>query len=298
MKLKGTFEKLSLAKLGVIAAALTVVMLALRFYQLTALTDPATGFFTDHKNVTVLPFYVLAVGAVLCLAALAWLSGGVGSGLTKEKKDIPLAVASFLFAVPLALEFISGLRKITANLGAYYQLKDAVEAMGGYISVLAPLLALLSAVAMLLNGISFLTGKFIIPKLKILLLCPALWAFFLTIDYFKITVSYVKVSQLMLTIFADAFLMIFLFEYARLISGIGIADSIHAFYGSGLAAAFLLVSTELPNLYLQLFAPEKIVVHCQLRVFNLAAALFVIAAMLYAARNGLPAGAEAPEEAA
>ena len=87
MKLKGTFEKLSLAKLGVIAAALTVVMLALRFYQLTALTDPTTGFFTNHKNVTVLPFYVLAVGAVLCLAALAWLSGGVGSGLTKEKKD-------------------------------------------------------------------------------------------------------------------------------------------------------------------------------------------------------------------
>jgi len=298
MKLKGTFEKLSLAKLGVIAAALTVVMLALRFYQLTALTDPATGFFTDHKNVTVLPFYVLAVGAVLCLLLLAWLAGGVGSGKTRERRDLPLGVASLVFAVPLAMAFISGAKEISANLAAYYRLKEAVEAMGGYISVLAPLLALLSAVAMLLNGISFLTGKFIIPKLKILLLCPALWAFFLTIEYFKITVSYVKVSQLMLTIFADAFLMIFLFEYARLISGIGILDAIHAFYGSGLAAAFLLLSAELPNLYFQLFAPEKLVIHCQLRTVNLAAALFVIAAMLYAARNGLPARTESPEEAA
>ena len=50
MKLKGTFEKLSLAKLGVIAAALTVVMLALRFYQLTALTDPPRAFSPTTKT--------------------------------------------------------------------------------------------------------------------------------------------------------------------------------------------------------------------------------------------------------
>ena len=292
MKLKGSFEKLTLKKLAVLTAALTAAMLGLRFYQLAALTDPSTGFFTDHKNVTVILFYVLAIGTVLCLAALAYLSGSVGNGVTPERKDLPLAVGSFLFAVPLALEFISGVRKIVSNSGSYYQLKDAIDAMGGYVSVLAPLFALLSAVAMTLNGVSFLTGKLFIRKLKLLLLCPVLWAFFLTIDYFKITVSYVKVSQLMLTIFADAFLMIFLFEYARFTSGIGILDAIHAFYGSGLAAAFLLLSAELPNLYLKLFAPEKLVIHCELRLFNLAAALFVIAALVCAARNTQPAGTE------
>ena len=298
MKLKGSFEKLTLKKLAIVTALLTAAMLALRFYQLTALTDPATGFFTDHKNVTVILFYVLAIGTVLCVGALAYLSGGTGGGDIREKRDIPLAVGSFLFAVPLALEFIVGVREISSNLGAYYGLKEAVEAMGGYVSVVAPLFALLSAIAMALNGVSFLMGQLFIRKLKILLLCPALWAFFLTIGYFKITVSYVKVSQLMLTIFADAFLMIFLFEYARLLSGIGILDSIHAFYGSGLAAAFLLLSAELPNLYLKLFAPEKLVIHCELRLFNLAAALFVIAALAYAARNGLPARPEEPADEA
>ena len=297
MKLKGSLEKFNIKKLSVVTLALSVLMLALRFWQLTALTDPATGFFTDHSNFTVPLFYVLSIGSVLAVVILAYLAGGTGSGKTEPGKNYVLAAASVLFAVPLALEGVNGLRDLFSYVGSYYTFGDAVKAMGGYIYLVAPVFALLSALAMILNGVSFAAGSALIRKLKILLLCPALWAFFQTIGYFKITVSYVKVSQLMLTIFADAFLMIFLFEYARLISGIGIRDSIHAFYGTGLAAAFLLLATEIPNLYFTLFNKEKLVVHCDFALFNLLGAVFVIAALAYAMKNSReePAEESAPE---
>ena len=297
MKLKGSLEKFDIRKLSVTALALFALMLALRFWQLWALTDPATGFFTDHSNLTVPLFYALSIGSVLAIVILAYLASGTGSGKTERRKDYPLAVASLLFAVPLALEGVNGLRSLFGYVGSYYTFGDAVKAMGGYIYLVAPVFALLSSLAMILNGVSFFSGSQLIRKLKILILCPALWAFFQTISYFKITVSYVKVSQLMLTIFADAFLMIFLFEYARLISGIGIGDAIHAFYGTGLAAAFLLLATELPNLAMTLFAKDKLVVHCDFALFNLMGAVFVITALLYAMKNGRegPAEASAPE---
>lgn len=296
MKLKGSLKSINIKTLALIAGVLTVLMLALRFYQLTALTDPATGFFTDHTNFTVILFYVLAVGSAAGIVLLAYLASGMGVGKTASARCLPLGIASLLFAVPLAMEGVSGFRALFSHLSSYYGFKDAVSAMGGYISVVAPVFALLAAVAMVLNGVSFLAEKPIIRQLKLLLLCPTLWAFFKTIGYFKITASYVKVSQLMMTIFADAFLMLFLFEYARLISGIGIKDSIHAFYGTGFVAALLLLCTELPNLYFTLFAKEKLIVNCDFGLYNLLAAFFVLAALLCAAKNAVPETAD--EEAA
>ncbi len=297
MKLKGSLEKFDIKKLSVVSLALLVLMLALRFWQLSALTDPATGFFTNHSHLTVPLFYVLSIGAVLAIVALAYLASGAGTGRTEHKQDFVLAAASVLFAVPLAMEGVKGIREVLTYVKSFYSFKDAVSALGGYIYIVAPIFALLSAAAMLLNGVSFATGKPLIRKLKLLILCPTLWAFFLTISYFKITVSYVKVSQLMLTIFADAFLMIFLFEYARLISGIGIKESVHSFYGAGFAAVFLLLATELPNLFFTLFAKDKLVVHCDFGLYNLLGAFFVIAALLYAIKNRQeePAEATAPE---
>lgn len=294
MKLKGSLEKLTIKKLSLAALVALALMLALRFWQLLKLTDPANGFFTDHTNFTVPVFYVFSVGAVLAIVVLAYLASGTGSGVTEHRRDIFLGLASVAFAVPLAMQGVDGFRELAMYVRSFYNFKDAVSALGGYIYIVAPVFALLSAVAMLLNGVSFLTGKPLIRKLKLLVLCPALWAFFVTISYFKITVSYVKVSQLMLTIFADAFLMIFLFEYARLTSGIGIKDSVHSFYGTGIAAAFLLLATELPNLYFTLFAKDRLVVHCDFALFNLLGAVFVIAAVRYALSNRqeTPAGNE------
>ena len=292
MKLKGSLEKLTIKKLSLAALVALALMLALRFWQLLKLTDPANGFFTDHTNFTVPVCYVFSVGAVLAIVVLAYLATGTGSGVTEHRRDLFLGLASVAFAVPLAMQGVDGIKELVTYLGSFYNFKDAVSALGGYIYIVAPVFALLSAAAMLLNGVSFLTGKPLIRKLKLLILCPAMWAFFVTISYFKITVSYVKVSQLMLTIFADAFLMIFLFEYARLTSGIGIKDSVHSFYGTGIAAAFLLLATELPNLYFTLFAKDRLVVHCDFALFNLLGAVFVIAAVRYALSNRQEAPAD------
>lgn len=285
MKYKGSLEKFGLKKLAAVSAGLFGCLFVLRIYQLFCLTDPATGFFTDHANITVPVFYVLAVASVLAVVILAFLASGTGSGETEDKRDIFHAVTSLLFAVPLFSEGMSGFRALSSNMAAFGSFKAAVSETGGYINIVAPVFAVLSAVVLAVNFISFVSGKMIIRKLKILSLCPALWAFFVTINYFKITASYVKVTQLMLTIFADAFLMIFLLEYARFISGIGIKEAMWSFYGTGIVSAALLLTTELPNLAFKLFAPEKLIVDCGFRAYNLIAALFVITAMCYASRN-------------
>ena len=89
MKLKGSLEKLTIKKLSLAALVALALMLALRFWQLLKLTDPANGFFTDHTNFTVPVFYALAVGSVLGVVALAYLASGAGSGLRRIAQSTP-----------------------------------------------------------------------------------------------------------------------------------------------------------------------------------------------------------------
>ena len=59
MKIKGSVKKLDVKKLSVIFSVIGVIFTALRFYQITALTDVNSGFFTDSGNITVPVYYIL-----------------------------------------------------------------------------------------------------------------------------------------------------------------------------------------------------------------------------------------------
>lgn len=283
MKLK------SAAKYGVktvlsVSAALFAILFVLRLYQTFALTDPSTGFFTDKSNVTVPLFYILAIGSVIAAVILAYLSEP-GEYEIAEKKNVPHAIASLIFAIALAVEGIGKLSVLITNAGMFGGLKLAIKEAGGYAFAALPVFALLGAAAMIMNFASFLSGKLVIRKLRILSLTPVLWAFFLTISYFTVTASYLKVTQLMVTIFADVFLMLFLFEYARLLSGIGDKEAVWSFFGTGAAAVGLLLCAEIPNLIFAAALPDKAIVNCPFRAVNLAGALFTASAMLMIAKN-------------
>lgn len=274
MKMKGS-SRLTVKTAGVTGAVLFALLFVLRLYQTMRLTDPATGFFTDRSNFTVPVFYVLAIGSVLVTVLLTFLAKKETVTLTENKRDIPHAVTSLLFAASLVLAFKNGF-----GVSPYTE-----EGRVNYVAKLIPAFALLTAAVLLVNFISFISGKMIVGKIKILSLIPALWGFFVTINYFTVTASYIRVTQLMLTIFADAFLMLFLLEYARYVSGIGIADAVWAFYATGIVASSLLLVTEIPNLIFRFFMNDNVIVNCEFRFFNLAAALFVITAMCNAAKN-------------
>lgn len=289
MKIKGS-GSIKLKTLSIVSAVLFGLLFALRLYQINALTDPETGFFTDHSNFTVILFYILAIGSVLATVVMAY-PANLGKAGKPEAKSPFLAVGSVLFAVPLAIDGIRGLQEVASASAAFGSFRDAVNSLGGYIFFVAPLFAVLSAVVFVLAAVSFLTGNLFVTKLRICLLIPVLWAFFTTIGYFTITASYIKVAQLMLTIFADAFLMLFLFSFARFVSGIGIEEAHWSFFATGLIAEGLLAAGELPNLLYHLISGGEIV-NCGLKWFNLAALVFVAAALVYGAKSRISENAE------
>lgn len=273
MKLKGS-TKLTLKSFGLISGILFALLFVLRVYQTFALTDPETGFFTVHNNITVPLFYVLSIGSVLGVLILAFLTPAGDTGLA-EKRNIPHALTSLIFAVALVIQ----------GLNRSVSVSDDPANNATLFTKLAPVFALISAAVMLVNFISFISGKMIVGKIKLLSLVPALWGLFVSVGYFSITASYIKVSQLMLTIFADIFLMLFLFEYARFVSGIGFKDASWTLYGTGTIASALLLITEIPNLIFKYFLQDKLIVNCNFSLCNLAAALFVITALIVAAKN-------------
>ena len=119
-----------------------------------------------------------------------------------------------------------------------------------------------------------LTGKLSIP-----MLFPVIWAFAETLKFFAVTVSYLKVSQLFLAIFSAAFLMVFLFENARVLTGIGRKASLWFFFSSGIIAAGLCLCTGIPALVVSVIAPENTVSYCPFELYTLGGGLYALASV-------------------
>lgn len=279
-------SKFNLAKAGIISAVIFAVLFALRLYQLIAITDPVTGFFTDHKNITIIPMYVIAILSVIAVAVMCYKSSDKPLGLRYEGKDYFHAATSLFFAIATAIDSYQRFREIAELKRMTGSISSALVILGGYTKIIIPVAAALSAFVFIADFASAAAGKNYMKNLKIPMLFPVIWAFFLTVSYFTITASYIKVAQLMFTIFADAFLILFLFEYARMNSGIGRQESVWAFYATGIITVGLTLISTVPTLFFELFAPEKVVVHCPFRLYSLAAMLFAVSAMINVARGG------------
>ena len=182
MKIKGSAKKLTAKAVIIAAAVLGGLLLALRCWQSFALIDPATGFFTDHKNITVMPSYILAVGIALIVPLLAYLT--------------PLSKAEYIAPAKRPLHALGCLA-----LGAAIAL-DAVKPLFGEektrLTFVTALLGAAAAVALINCNTAFLTGGDSVRKVKILMVFPALWALAKTLTYFSYYTSYIKTSALLI----------------------------------------------------------------------------------------------------
>lgn len=284
MKLKASVKKLNKRILFIAFAALGLVLTALRFYQMTSLIDPATGFFTDKGNPTVPLYYILWALTALGALLLFYLCPDCGTGSFAGQKNLPAAIGSLLMAVGAAAKAVSGWSAIRVKAGT--SLLFYIRAEKAYIALLAVLFAMLSALVFLADAIAFATGKSFPNKLQLCHLIPVLWMFCTTVGYFSITVSYLNVTQLMLMIFADAFLMVFLFEFARFISGIGTEEASWLLFASGVITEIFLCAFVLPDLFMLVSGRSaSIPENCALNLYDVTALLFVPTALFAAARN-------------
>ncbi|MBR3767410.1 MAG: hypothetical protein IKL10_04110 [Clostridia bacterium] len=275
MKIKGK-SGISLKTVGIISAVLFGLLFVIRLYHTFALTDSATGFFTEN-NFTVILMYILAVGSVIAVCIFSYICSDLPSGDMKKKPSLFYTAAGFLFALTLLYDGIKNILIIVGTKGSFNIIKEAV---GGNIGLLSTVFALFGAFTVFAATVIYVKSGTLTGKLKIPMLFPVIWAFLETLGFFSVTVSYVKVSQLLLSIFFTAFLMVFLFENARVTTGVGRQDALWFFYASGIITAGLALSSGVPLFLANLFAPEKLISYTPFELYTLGGGIYALASML------------------
>lgn len=272
MKIKG----ISLKTVKIISAVLFVLLLGVRLYQTFSLTDGETGFFTAN-NITVPLMFVLSAGAAVVICILCYLTKDFPAGDVK-KRSAPLYVAAgIIFAVTLWYDGLKSVKLMLDADGGFVAMKEAV---GGNVGLISAVFAILGAFSILLSVFFYVKSGTLTGKLKIPMLFPVCWAFAETLSFFSVTVSYIKISQLFLAIYSAAFLMLFLFENARVITGIGRKTALWFFYASGIIAAGFCIATGVPALLATIFAPDKVISYCPFELYTLGGGIYVLASLL------------------
>ena len=259
MKLKGSSEKIIPSHILISSGIAFVLFLVLRFYQLVKITDSETGFFTNKSDITVALFYVIAIGLVFGTLILSFLSKNIRP-VSHGQKNILCAVTSLAFAGSLVWSAVESISELMASFSEYFASFGSFIKEKGILSAASPVLAILSALVFIVNAFCLLSGSSLISKMKLSLLIPVLWSFTQTISFFSITASYLKVGQLLITIFGNVFFMLFLFEYARQTADISAESSAFLFFATAVISAFLLLSAGVPNLIFTAFLDGKYVV--------------------------------------
>lgn len=280
MKLKGSSEKIIPSHILLASGVAFVLLLVLRFYQLIKITDSETGFFTNKSDITVALFYVLAIVLVFGVLILSFISKNI-KPVQHGQKNILCAVTSLAFAGSLVWSAVESISALMDSYSEYFASFGSFIKEKGVLSAASPVLAILSALVFIVNAFCLFTGSSLISKMKLSLLIPVLWAFTQTISFFSITASYLKVGQLLITIFGNVFFMLFLFEYARQISGVGAETSASLFFSTAVISAFLLLSAAVPNLVFNIFLDGKYVVEASPSyAYSVFAGLFAISSAL------------------
>lgn len=280
MKIKGN-TGIALKAVAIVSAVLFGLLFILRLYQTFMLTDGTTGFFTEH-NFTVPVMYALFGLSITAALALSYVCRDLPAGEVKKKPSALYIAAAFFFAITL---FYDGFKNVFTVIDYAGGFSAAKEALGGNIGVISTVFAFLGAFSVIISVFIYLKNGRLMNKLSIPMLFPVVWAFLETLSFFSITVSYVKVSQLLFSIFYCAFLMVFLFENARVVTGIGRKDSLWFFYASGIITAGLALASGVPSFLAGIFVPENIVSYCPFELYALSGGIYAVASMLIRAHE-------------
>ena len=221
MKLKGSAKKLTAKTAVLITCAAGALLLALHIFNCFAQIDPATGFFRNHTAATVPLFYILAFAVAAGAPLLSWLA--------------PLSKAEYIACVKRPVHAVGCFAMAAGVVKSFADLFSAGERTRLVIATVV--VGAVAAAALLVCGVAFLTGKELPKKARILYAFPALWGLCNAVSYFTIYGSYIKNSPLLLAIFADVFLMLFLFEYGRKVTGIAGDGNSPAYLGTALVCA-------------------------------------------------------------
>lgn len=241
MKIRGSIEKINPLYSLYVLVGLLCLAVPFRTYQLLRLVESNTGFYKEI-NWSVYLMYALCILAVLVPYVLTSLAKNVPESRAVYCKNKVLSVSAFVFGAGLVADSVFAL----STLVLFYQGFSTGE-IGVVPTALQGVFGILSAIYIFIFGISYIDGKTTYSRYKFLALSPLVWSIVRLIIRFVKKISYMNVSDLMLELFAIAFMMLFFLSFARISSGLSNKKSMRSLWASGFASAFFCLAANLPR---------------------------------------------------
>ena len=255
-----------------IFAAAAIIALPVRTLQFFTILESGTGFYSK-TDWSVWVLYAVIAAAIVSIVAF---------GMTKRKKlDYSLAVqkrpgmgvASFLAAAGVLLDSANSIIAVmNINETADEMSKPAAMLLCGQ-----AIFAVLSAIYFLALGISYIGGKTNGSEYRLVSLAPVLWSIFRIVYRFTRTISYTRVSDLMLEMLMLAFMIMFFMAFAQVNSRVNSENCEWKIAAYGLPAALLALICFVPRLIVTLSGHSELLYSQSSAEFcDLGTALFII----------------------
>ena len=250
MKFTGKYEKINPLYSLYVIIGLVAVGVPFRMYQLLNIVESDTGFY-KVVDWSVYLMYALGIFAIVIPYILTILAKNVPASKSPFKKNMFLAVASFIFAGGILFDVVSSLSTFLINAKSFSAI--GLSIMGTMDQAQLPLLiesvfGIFASIYVIIFGISFIDGRTTYAQYKFLALSPLFWAMSRIVIRFVRKIAYVNVSDLMLELFAITFMIIFLLSFARICAGLANSKAMRTLFASGFVGIFFCTVSNLPRL--------------------------------------------------
>lgn len=261
----------------VVFVAAAVIALPVRTLQFFTVLESGTGFFSKIDWSVYLLYAVL--GAAIFSALIFGFIRKKKLGYSQEAIKRPgLGILSLTAAAGSLMNSAQGLLSLTGT----QQITAADGRLDPTILILAAqsFFAALSAIYFIALGISCISGKSSAAKLRMLSLSPVIWSIFRLIYRFTHTISYIRVSDLMLEMLMLAFFILFYMAFAQCNSQVNSKGTEWKIGAYGLPAALLALVCFIPRFIATLTGNAHLLgTYGAVEYCDFAAALFAISAV-------------------
>lgn len=283
MSIKGSSKKLKIEYVLPIFAIFTLLATALRTYQCITMIEPETGFYRV-ENISILYLYVMLAVAGVLIFAISYLAKKVPQSVMPEGKNIPLAIGSLVFAATLILYPVFNLASaFSGNDALFMQIGVRAATLTEYLlksgvaaSLLEALFAIISAVYFIIVSAKYFGAKLNIANRKILAVFPVFWATMRMVQRFTRTISFIFVSDLLLKLFAIAFMMMFFLSFAQLASKVNSRHVMNKIYAYALIGAMFSCLVTVPKMIAFAFDSSLVVKSELTEICDLGFAVFAV----------------------
>ncbi len=270
-----------------IFAAAAIIALPVRTLQYFTVIESETGFFTEND------WSVYLLGAVTGAAIIAMLVLGFAKRKTLDysleiTKRPGQGILSFTAAAGLLMNAVSIIMEIMESAFVPQEEKAA-----RLIITIQAVFAVLSAIYFVALGTSYLSGKSNGSEYRLISLAPVLWSIFRLVFRFTRTISYIRVSDLILEMAMIVFCISFFMAFAQVNSRVDPNKKEWKIAAYGLSAALLSLLCFVPR-FIVMITGSADLLHEQspAEYCDFGVALFIISTVLTRVTVRLPENKE------